>query len=191
MPPHERTINVLGIAGSLRKASFNRRLLEIARDVAPPSLNLGISNLVGRIPLFCEDLEGPEHKPPAPVRALRAEIESADAILIATPEYNQSMPGVLKNAIDWLSRPAPESAFEGKLVALCGITTGEWGTRLSQAAIRQTLFAAGARLLPLHLYLRKAEGLLVEGQPADESIGLQLAGYMADLSRQLTPTAAG
>lgn len=177
--------SVLGLAGSLRKDSFNRRLLEIARQVAPSSLDVGISDRLGNIPLFNEDLEGPNGEPPAAVQALRAEVSTADAILIATPEYNQSMPGVVKNIVDWLSRPAPDSAFNGKPVALCGITTGEWGTRLSQAALRQALFAAGARLLPLHLYLRKADQLFCDDDQYDEALAAQLTEFMDGVAREV------
>lgn len=176
---------VLCLAGSLRQRSFNRRLLEIACEVAPPGLDLVVSELVGSVPLFNEDLEGPNGEPPRAVQALRVEIAGADAILIATPEYNQSMPGVVKNLVDWLSRPAPHSAFEGKAVALCGITTGEWGTRLSQAALRQTLFAAGARLLPLHLYLRKAEQIFADEADFNKAFAASVTDFVDGLGSEL------
>lgn len=183
MPTKRATI--LCLPGSLRQNSYNRRLLEVASEMAPPGLDLVISELVGSVPLFNEDFEGPNGEPPAAVQALRAEIAHADAILIATPEYNQSMPGVLKNLIDWLSRPAPRSAFAGKAVALCGITTGEWGTRLSQAALRQTLFVTGAALLPLHLYLRKADQVFAHEADHDQALASSLAEFLEGLGREL------
>jgi chromate reductase, NAD(P)H dehydrogenase (quinone) len=182
MERDDTALHVVGLCGSLRRGSFNRRLLELAREVAPNSIELVISPELGSVPLFNEDLEGPDHVPPPPVRVLRQSIADADAILIATPEYNQSMPGVVKNAIDWLSRPAPDSAFEGKLVALCGITTGEWGTRLSQAALRQTLFATGARLVPLHLYLRRAEQAWPTAHSPDIVVTDQVRDFMGALA---------
>jgi chromate reductase len=178
-------LKVLGIPGSLRSGSFNRRLLELARDLAPAILNIEIYNDLGSVMPLNEDLEGHDYNPPLPVLKLRRAVESADAILLATPEYNQSMPGVLKNAIDWLSRPAPASAFLNKPVALCGITPGGWGTRLSQAALRQTLFAAEARLVPLHLYLRSAESLLPEVGGAAASLTEELREFLEGLAREL------
>jgi len=106
------------------------------------------------MPPFDEDLEG--QNGPEAVTRLRQQVLAADGILIATPEYNQSMPGVLKNAIDWLSRP-PDEVLAGKPVAVIGATTGGWGTRLAQAAVRQTLYAAEAIVLSQPaLYLREA-----------------------------------
>lgn len=181
-------LNILGLPGSLRSGSYNRRLLELAQSVAPPEIRISIYGDMASIPLFNEDLEGKSHAPPEPVARLRSAVEYSDAVLIATPEYNQSMPGVLKNAVDWLSRPAPSSAFAGKPVALCGITTGEWGTRLSQAALRQTLFATGAQLVPLHLYLRKAETLFRSGGDAAGEVRASMRDYLEALADALRPS---
>ena len=187
MQAKHRPLRILGLPGSLRSGSYNRRLLELAQSVAPPTIDLPIYGDMGSIPLFNEDLEGEMHAPPEAVARLRTAIAAADAVLIATPEYNQSMPGVLKNAIDWLSRPAPSSAFSGKPVALCGITTGEWGTRLSQAALRQTLFATGARLVPLHLYFRKAGSSFAApgGDGQEQDLRAQLRTFLGAMSREL------
>lgn len=138
---------ILAIPGSLRKASFNRRLVDAAVELTPPGLAIEIYDELGMLPLFDEDLEAATDGGTEPVQRLRRRIAAADGLLIATPEYNQSIPGVLKNAIDWASRGADE-VLAGKPVAVIGATPGRWGTRLAQAALRQTLAATEAVLLP-------------------------------------------
>lgn len=146
-------IRVVGIAGSLRRQSFNRALLHIAAERAPNGMSIEIDDELRSIPLFDEDLEASGE--PDPVRRLRETVVAANGVLIATPEYNQSMPGVLKNAIDWLSR---RDALVGKRVAVTGVTAGRWGTRLAQAALRQTLTATEAVVMPAPaLYLREPD----------------------------------
>ncbi|TLY71354.1 MAG: NAD(P)H-dependent oxidoreductase [Gammaproteobacteria bacterium] len=135
--------NVLGVAGSLRHDSWNRRLLGALAELAGDDLRLTVYDGLEQIPLFNEDAEEPT---PPGVRQLREAVRGADGLLIATPEYNQSMPGVLKNAIDWLSRTEP--VLETKPVAVIGATVGNWGTRLAQAAVRQALTATGALVMP-------------------------------------------
>jgi chromate reductase len=139
---------VLAVAGSLRRDSFNRRLLEAAKQNAPSSLNLTLYDGLGGVPLFNEDLEQATHGGPEEVRLLRDAVAAADGLLIATPEYNQSIPGVLKNVIDWLSRPAPEEVLVGKPVSIIGASGGRWGTRLAQAALRQVLTATESIVMP-------------------------------------------
>jgi chromate reductase, NAD(P)H dehydrogenase (quinone) len=126
---------ILGIAGSLRQRSYNRGLLRAAREDAPERVELFEFDLTP-IPLFSEDIEA-EGDPPA-VEQLKAEIDEADALLIATPEYNYSIPGVLKNAIDWASRAA--SPLQHKPIALMGASVGGFGTVRSQLALRQVFF---------------------------------------------------
>jgi chromate reductase, NAD(P)H dehydrogenase (quinone) len=126
-------VRILGIPGSLRKASFNRAALRAAQELVPPDATLEILGLEG-IPPFSEDDEG---TPPASVVGLKARIREADAILIATPEYNYSVPGVLKNAIDWASRPYGDSAWDGKPVAIMGASIGATGTARAQYHLRQ------------------------------------------------------
>ena len=127
------SITILGIAGSLRKASYNRAALCAAQKLAPPDTHLDIFELDG-IPPFSEDLES---NPPAKVVELKAKIRGADAILISTPEYNYSIPGVLKNAIDWASRPYGDSAWDGKPVGIMGASPGTLGTARAQYHLRQ------------------------------------------------------
>jgi chromate reductase, NAD(P)H dehydrogenase (quinone) len=127
------SVRILGIPGSLRKASFNLAALRAAQELLPPDATLEIFDLEG-IPPFSEE---DERTPPAHVIGLKARIREADAILIATPEYNYSVPGVLKNAIDWASRPYGDSAWDGKPVAIMGASVGAMGTARAQYHLRQ------------------------------------------------------
>jgi chromate reductase, NAD(P)H dehydrogenase (quinone) len=124
---------ILGIAGSLRKDSYNRAALRAAQDLAPAGATLAIFDLQG-IPPYNQD---DEQHPPVPVADLKARIRAADAILLVTPEYNYSIPGVLKNAIDWASRPHGDSAWDGKAVAVMGASPGTLGTARAQYHLRQ------------------------------------------------------
>ena len=140
------TRHVLAIAGSLRRDSYNRRLLHAATACVPDGMRVQLYTELGTLPLFDEDGESAAFAA-GPVRALREQVAAASALLIATAEYNQSMPGVLKNAIDWLSRPSPDEVLVGKPIALIGASAGRWGTRLAQAALRQVLFATESLVL--------------------------------------------
>lgn len=141
-------MKVVAIAGSLRRGSFNGGLLDAAAELAPPGMEMSISREIGSIPLFDEDLERESVGGPIAVQKLRDSIAAGDGLLIATPEYNHSVPGVLKNAIDWLSRPTPVEVLNGKPVAIIGASGGPWGTRLAQAALRQVMYATESRVLP-------------------------------------------
>ena len=130
----EDIVKILGFAGSLRKGSYNRSLLRAAQEVVPRDAQLEIFDLEG-MPLFNQDLEG---QPTVKVQEFKAKIRAADAILIATPEYNYSIPGVLKNAIDCASRPYGDNAFEHKPVAIMGASIGMAGTARAQYHLRQS-----------------------------------------------------
>ena len=130
----DKVINILGFAGSLRKNSFNRSILRAALELIPENARLEIFDLEG-IPPFNQDLES---QVPEKVKSFKGKIRAADAILISTPEYNYSIPGVLKNAIDWASRPYGDNSFEGKPVAIMGASPGMVGTARSQYHLRQT-----------------------------------------------------
>jgi chromate reductase len=130
-----KTIHILGFAGSLRKGSFNKSLLQAASEMIPADAKIEIFDLEG-IPPFNQDLE---NQPPEKVKEFKAKIRAADAILIATPEYNYSVPGVLKNGIDWASRPYGDNALEAKPVGLMGASIGMLGTARAQYHLRQTL----------------------------------------------------
>jgi chromate reductase len=126
-------LTILGIAGSLRKNSYNRAALRAAQQLVPEGAKLEIFELEG-IPMFNQD---EEQNPPDKVRQLKAQVRAADAILLVTPEYNYSIPGVLKNAIDWASRPYGDNAWQGKPVALMGASIGPLGTSRAQYHLRQ------------------------------------------------------
>lgn len=130
-------LTVLGIPGSLRRASLNRALLRAAVSLAPAGMTVEIADLAA-IPLYNFD---DETAPPASVIDFKRRVRSADAVLIATPEYNYSVPGVLKNAIDWAARPYGDSAWEGKPVALMGASVSSVGSARAQYHLRQSLTA--------------------------------------------------
>ena len=136
---------IIGLCGSLRRASFNLMLLHAAVEAAPPGTSIVIES-IRDIPLYDGDVEAEQGVPPA-VQRLKDRIAGADDVLIVTPEYNNSMPGVLKNAIDWLSRPASDigRVFRGRPFALMGATPGLGGTALSQAAWLPVLRTLGTR----------------------------------------------
>jgi chromate reductase, NAD(P)H dehydrogenase (quinone) len=127
-------VRILGIAGSLRRQSYNRAALRAAVQLAPQDAAVEVFELDG-IPGFNQD---EEQNPPAKVAELKQRVRSADAILLVTPEYNYSVPGVLKNAIDWASRPYGDSAWNGKPVAIMGASIGTFGTARAQYHLRQT-----------------------------------------------------
>jgi len=128
-------IVILGIVGSLRKDSYNRAALRAAQELAPEGVALNLIDLTG-IPIYDQD---DELNPPAAVLEFKRRILAADAILFATPEYNYSVPGGLKNAIDWASRPYGDSAWRGKPAAMMGASTGNLGTARAQYHLRQIL----------------------------------------------------
>ena len=136
-------MRILGIAGSLRRGSHNRRLLRAAGTLLPLGVELVEWDGLAGLPAFDEDLE---NSPPEVVREFFALIESSDAILIATPEYNASLPGALKNALDWASRPFPENVLRYKASAVIGASTGLFGAVWAQAEVRKVLKASGAHV---------------------------------------------
>src|SRR6478672_10415668 len=137
-------MRILGIAGSLRRGSHNRRLLRAAAQTLPSGVEFVEWDGLADIPAFDEDLET---SPPAVVHEFLDEIERADGVLIATPEYNASVPGVLKNALDWASRPFPDNVLRAKPSAVIGASTGLFGAVWAQAEIRKMLSVAGADVL--------------------------------------------
>jgi chromate reductase len=130
----DKKVHIFGFAGSLRRKSYNRSILAAALEMVPDDATLEIFDLEG-IPPFNQDLE---LEPPEKVKDFKAKIRAADAILIATPEYNYSIPGVLKNAIDWASRPFGDNAFDGKPVGLMGASVGMLGTARAQYDLRRS-----------------------------------------------------
>ena len=130
----QQTVKILGFVGSLRTGSFNKALMRAAVELAPDDAKIEVFDIEG-IPPFNQDLES---KPPQIVKDFKAKIRKADAILIASPEYNYSVPGVLKNAIDWASRPHGDNAFEGKPVAVMSASIGRLGGARAQYHLRQS-----------------------------------------------------
>jgi chromate reductase, NAD(P)H dehydrogenase (quinone) len=161
-----RPIRILGIAGSLRRASYNKAALRAAQQLLPEDATLDIFEIDG-IPVFNQD---EELQPPAKVTELKNRVRSADAILIATPEYNYSIPGVLKNVIDWASRPYGDSAWEGKPVAVMGASVGILGTARAQYHLRQSFVFLNMHPLnqPEVMIANAAERFDADGNLVDE-----------------------
>ncbi len=128
-------MNILGIAGSLRQGSYNKAVMHAVKRLVPPGIEIDIFDLEG-LPPFNQDLE---HTPPARAAELKARVRAAEAVLFATPEYNYSVPGVLKNAIDWGSRPYGENSWLRKPAAIIGASPGRFGTARAQYHLRQIL----------------------------------------------------
>ncbi len=171
---------ILGIAGSLRSGSYNRGLLRAAAGLLPPGVTLEVFDLAP-LPLYNEDLLA---HPPQPVLDLKARIRAADALLFACPEYNYLISGVLKNALDWASRPPVDSALKGKRAAMFGASTGRMGTVRAQLALRQVLLATGTQVLmrPEVLVTEANRKFDAEGNLTDEAtrdiLGKLLAGLV-------------
>ena len=184
-----RIFNVVGFAGSLRRGSYNRALLRAATELAPPVLHIVIYELDG-IPLYNGDIEA-AGAPPSVVQ-LRDAIRKADGLLIATPEYNHGVPGVLKNAIDWLSRPPSDSALNGKVAALMGASPGMTGTARGQSQLRQAFVFTNtyALLQPEVLVGRAHEKFDADGRLVHQATRDFLATFLqrfADLIARFTP----
>jgi chromate reductase len=156
-------MRVLGISGSLRRDSLNSALLRAAAERLPGGAELIEFERLGEVPPYDEDVEDHEPAPDA-VRALREAIREADAVLIATPEYNHSIPGQLKNALDWASRPAGKSALDGKPAAAIGASKSMFGGVWAQAELRKVLAAMGGRVIEAELPVAHAHELLDDGR---------------------------
>ncbi|HVM59109.1 MAG TPA: NAD(P)H-dependent oxidoreductase [Candidatus Paceibacterota bacterium] len=153
-------MTILAISGSLRKDSFNSKLVRALAALAPSGMKLEIAE-IGDLPLFDADQETSGY--PAAAQALKDRILAADGIIIATPEYNRSMPGVLKNAIDWVSRPYGTNAFAGKPLLLSGVSSGKIGTAVAQSHLRDVFLYLEARVIGQpELYLGPAKELFDE-----------------------------
>src|SRR4051812_27253245 len=158
-------------------------LLRAAGDRMPPGASLVEWDGLAGIPAFNEDLEASR---PASVEAFLAEIEEADALLIATPEYNASVPGALKNALDWASRPFPENVLRYKPCAVIGASTGLFGAVWAQAEVRKALKASGAHVLESELPVGLADGAFTEDRGlVDLELDARLRDLLADLVREV------
>jgi chromate reductase len=157
-------MRVLGISGSLRRDSYNHALLRRAAERLPAGAGWSEFDRLREIPPYDADLEADGVAVPAAVEALREAMRAADAVLIATPEYNHSIPGVLKNALDWASRPAGESALNGTPAAVIGASTGMFGAVWAQAELRKVLGALGGRVVDEELPIPHAAQAYRDGQ---------------------------
>ena len=171
-------MKVLGISGSLRSGSHNSRLLRAAAELLPPRAELVEYDGLKDIPPFDEDDEAIGHHA---VDALRAAIAEADAVLVATPEYNHSLPGQLKNALDWISRPLTDSPLRNKPAAVIGASTGLFGAVWAQAEGRKVLGALGARVIDRELPVTQAHDAFDGDRLADTELAYALAGLLDEL----------
>jgi chromate reductase len=186
-------MRILAVSGSLREGSFNTGLLRAAVEAAPEGVDLELWEGIGELPLYDESLEGQEV--PEPVRRLRDDWAAADAILFATPEYNGSVPGGLKNAIDWASRPKLEGVLRNKTVAVVGASTGQFGALWAQQDLKRILGIAGARVVGTEIPVGRAherfdaEHRLLDGE-VFEQLRLHLTTLASEAVAALDPVAA-
>ena len=171
---------ILGISGSLRRDSHNTSLLRAAAEAAGPDVELELYDGLKEIPPYDEDDD--VHPRPPSVARLNEAITSADAVLFSTPEYNSSIPGQLKNAIDWVSRPVATNALRNKPVAVVGASTGGFGAVWAQAELRKVLSALGARVLDVELPVPHAHTRFEEGGLTDDEIRAALEDVLEALT---------
>jgi len=177
-------MRVLGISGSLRAGSYNTQLLRAARELLPDGVELELYDGLRELPPYDQDVE--DAATPASVEDLRDRIADADALLIATPEYNGSIPGVLKNAIDWASRPVGQASLRSKPVAVIGASTGAFGGVWAQAELRKVLGIAGARIVEGEVAISHAqERFDTHGRLVDPEYRSQLGELLRDLTAQI------
>jgi chromate reductase, NAD(P)H dehydrogenase (quinone) len=182
-------MQILAVSGSLRAGSHNTQLLRAAAEAAPAGVEVELWDGLGDLPLYDQDLDGPE--PPEPVRRLREEWGAADAILFATPEYNGSVPGGLKNAVDWGSRPRLEAPLTNKTVAVVGASPGQFGALWAQADLRKILGVAGARVVGDELPVTRAhEKFDANGRLHDEELRARLGLLLETLAAEAAPALA-
>jgi len=179
-------VHVLGFSGGLRRDSYNRKLLQAAAYLFPTGVVVELWPGIGDLPAYNEDLDRAE--PPATVVRLRHDVANADALLLATPEYNSSVPGGLKNTLDWASRPYPTNVLRRKPVAVIGASTGFFGAVWAQAELRKILRACGARVLDRQLPVaRAADAFAPDGSLVDPELTAALAELVRDLVRTARP----
>jgi len=186
----DRPLTILGIAGSLRRESYNRALLRAAARLAPPGVALSTFERLGEIPPYDDDVRLASGLP-GPVADLWRRVAEADAVLIACPEYNYGPSGVLKNAIDWISRPPADTPLRHKPVAMMGASTGNFGTARAQLSLRNTLAYLDAYVLarPEVAVFRAAERFDAAGELVDEAgreLVAQLVAGLVDWTRRLS-----
>ena len=181
-------MRILAISGSLRRGSHNTSLLRAAEELLPPTLELVFWDGLKDVPPYDEDDEA--DPAPAAVASLREAVAGADAVLFATPEYNSSIPGALKNALDWVSVPFPDNAIKGKPVAVIGASTGGYGGMWAQAELRKVLGIMGARVIPADFSLAHAQQQFDEHGALKANQAGRLALAVEQLLAEAQPLAA-
>jgi chromate reductase len=176
-------VRVLALSGSLRHDSHNTRLLRAAAELLPPEVELGLWDGLKAVPPY--DADDDRDDAPAGAEALREAIAAADALLIATPEYNHSIPGQLKNALDWASRPFPHNVLRNKPAAVIGASTGMFGAVWAQAEVRKVLAAAGARVIDRELPVGHAHERLDGPGGLDEDLGARMGELLYALRSEV------
>lgn len=182
-------MRILGVSGSLRSGSYNREVLLEAGELLPPGAELVLYDGLRTVPPYDED----DDVQPAPeaVARLRAAVAEADGVLFSTPEYNASVPGQLKNAVDWLSRPRGDAVLLGKPVAVVGASTGAFGAVWAQADLRRSLARAGARVVEAGVAVGHADRTLAaDGRVLDEDARRGVAEVLESLVAEARPAAA-
>ena len=181
-------MHVLALSGSLRRDSYNTALLRAAAEVAPQGTEIELYEGLASLPPY--DADSDVGAGPPAVQDLRKRIAAADALLVATPEYNGSIPGQLKNAVDWASRPFPGSALRGKTVAVIGASTSAYGGLWAQTELRKSLGVAGARVLENGVAVPNAqERFDADGTLLDATLRDRLAALLAALAVEAAPIA--
>jgi chromate reductase len=182
-------MRLLAISGSLRRGSYNAALLDAAAADCPTGVEFVVWRGLADLPAYDEDID--VEPAPRPVAALRAEIERADALLIATPEYNASVPGALKNALDWASRPYSANPLRHKRVAVVGASTGLFGAVWAQAELRKVLQTMGASVLEAGLSVPDAHSAFTaEGRLREPALALALRRIVRELVEETVERAA-
>jgi chromate reductase, NAD(P)H dehydrogenase (quinone) len=177
-------MRILGIPGSLRAGSLNRELLRLAAEELPEGVELVVYDGVAQVPPYDQDLDDLQ---PDEVERLKAEIAAADAVLVATPEFNGSIPGQLKNTLDWVSRPLAENPIRSKPVAVIGASTSSFGGIWAQRELKKVLGIMGAVVVDIELAVPKAHGVLDE---PDSELRAQLRDVARALVGAATPSRA-
>jgi chromate reductase len=177
-----KTQKILALVGGISKNSINRKLFKALRGIAPQNIEFSDFD-ISTLPFFTQDLE---NDPPPFVKVLKSQIESADGILFVTPEYNRSVPGVLKNAIDWASRPYGHSVWKSKKAAIMGMSPGKAGTMAAQQHLRLILSALGVSVLTLpEIYLVSSETLDDHGEFVSDKTKQYLQNFLKTFSEFL------
>jgi chromate reductase len=185
-------MRVLGISGSLRRDSHNTELLRAAATLLPSGVEFELYDGLKDIPPYDED---EDNSKVAPVNHLKERIAAADAVVFATPEYNHSIPGHLKNALDWVSRPLADTPLKGKPVAVIGASTGMFGAVWAQAELRKVLAAIGAKVIDRELPVPMADEIVHDREKLESSgthsLIVGILAELLDAARPLEPATAG